>query len=261
MPGRGSRFALALPGGSCDATLSVTLGRGRPRRSRGALLLVIENEAAIREGMQSCCRAGAMSCSPHHRRRLPSACYAEAARGRRVIADYHLDGCTGADAIGMLRARFGTATPAMVITADRTPEVQQELDTLGVPLLNKPVRPAQLRSLLAKLLTAQRPSRNIARREHGLGPAEDAELAEYHRDVGLHRRLGDAELVGDDLVRLARHHQPEDVVLLRCQRVHPLGHRPSSGTGSASPSGCQISPASTCSSASTMPARSSDFGM
>ena len=41
----------------------------------------------------------------------------------------------------------------MVITADRMPEVQREIEALGVPMLNKPVRPAQLRSLLAKLLS------------------------------------------------------------------------------------------------------------
>ena len=32
--------------------------------------------------------------------------------------------------------------------------VQQELATMGLPLLNKPVRPAQLRALLSHLLTA-----------------------------------------------------------------------------------------------------------
>ena len=43
-----------------------------------------------------------------------------------------------------------------MITADRMPEVQLELDGLGVPMLNKPVRPAQLRSLLAKMLEPHR---------------------------------------------------------------------------------------------------------
>ena len=123
--------------------------------------MVIENEAAIREGMQMLLQSWGYvvltAPSPEiaigllrRSRRRPSA----------LIADYHLDGCTGADAIGMLRARFGTDLPAMVITADRMPEVQLELDGLGVPMLNKPVRPAQLRSLLAKMLEPQGPRRN-----------------------------------------------------------------------------------------------------
>ena len=45
--------------------------------------------------------------------------------------------------------------PAVVITADRMPEVQREVEAMAVPMLNKPVRPAQLRSLLSKMLEPQ----------------------------------------------------------------------------------------------------------
>jgi CheY-like chemotaxis protein len=75
-------------------------------------------------------------------------------RPAAVIADYHLDGCTGTEAIGMVRAGFGPDIPAMVITADRMPEVQRQVEAIEVPMLNKPVRPAQLRSLLSKMLEA-----------------------------------------------------------------------------------------------------------
>jgi CheY-like chemotaxis protein len=116
---------------------------------------VIENEAAIRDGMRAVLQGwgyGVVTAESgedamtalRHAGGWPAA----------VIADYHLDGCTGVDAIGHVRAGFGTAIPALVITADRTPEVQQELATMGLPLLNKPVRPAQLRTLLSHLLTA-----------------------------------------------------------------------------------------------------------
>jgi CheY-like chemotaxis protein len=43
----------------------------------------------------------------------------------------------------------------MVITADRMPEVRREVEAMAVPMLSKPVRPAQLRSLLAKILEPQ----------------------------------------------------------------------------------------------------------
>ena len=157
VPGRGSRFALALPRGLRDPALSVTRTRvEKAQRSRGALLVVIENEAAIREGMQALLQGwGYVVLTAAS----PEVAIGLLRRGRRrpaaVIADYHLDGCTGADAIGMLRAGFGADIPAIVITADRMPEVQRELDALGVPMLNKPVRPAQLRSLLTRMLEPQ----------------------------------------------------------------------------------------------------------
>ena len=98
----------------------------RPRP--GALLVVIENEAAIREGMQVLLQGWGyvVLTAPS-----PEIAIGLLRRSRRrpaaVIADYHLDGCTGVDAIGHVRASFGTAIPAVVITADRTPEVQREV--------------------------------------------------------------------------------------------------------------------------------------
>ena len=55
----------------------------------------------------------------------------------------------------MVRAELGPDIPAAVIVADRMPEVRREVEALAVPMLNKPVHPAQLRTLLAKSPTAQ----------------------------------------------------------------------------------------------------------
>ena len=74
-----------------------------------------------------------------------------------VIADYHLDdGLTGDEAIAALRRRHaekegGGELPAIVITADRSEEVKQSLAAQDLPVLTKPVKPAQLRALLRKL--------------------------------------------------------------------------------------------------------------
>ncbi len=157
VPGRGSRFALSLPAGSrVPARATAGADASTAPRSQGALLVVIENEAAIRDGMQALLQGWGyvVLASPS-----PEVAIGLLRRGRRrpaaVIADYHLDGCTGTDAIEMVRIGFGTAIPAMVITADRTPEVQREVETVAAALLNKPVRPAQLRSLLAEMLAPQ----------------------------------------------------------------------------------------------------------
>jgi len=40
--------------------------------------------------------------------------------------------------------------PAIVVTADRTPELRDRLAASGFACLNKPVKPAQLRALLSR---------------------------------------------------------------------------------------------------------------
>jgi CheY-like chemotaxis protein len=68
-----------------------------------------------------------------------------------VLADYHLDGENGLDAIRRLRAMFGSGMPAVLVTADRSSEVRAASEALDVPVLNKPVKPAALRSLMTRM--------------------------------------------------------------------------------------------------------------
>ena len=157
VPGRGSRFSLCLPAGAPSPTLEPARAEtAAAARSGGALLVVIENEAAIREGMRALLQGWGyvVLTAPS-----PEIAIGLLRRSRRqpaaLIADYHLDGCTGTAAIGMVRADFGATIPAVVITADRLPEVRREVEAMAVPMLNKPVRPAQLRSLLSKMLEPQ----------------------------------------------------------------------------------------------------------
>lgn len=66
-----------------------------------------------------------------------------------ILADYHLDdGADGLAAVAALRARHGPI-PAMLVTADRTPEVAALCADAGVALMNKPVAPERLRRWLA----------------------------------------------------------------------------------------------------------------
>ena len=68
-----------------------------------------------------------------------------------ILADYHLDGEDGLEVIGKLRGRYGSATPAVLVTADRSTEVRGQAETLDVPVINKPVKPAVLRSMMARV--------------------------------------------------------------------------------------------------------------
>jgi CheY-like chemotaxis protein len=66
-----------------------------------------------------------------------------------LLVDYHLDHGNGIEAIVALRARYGDL-PAILITADRSPAVRERARAEGIQLLNKPLKPAALRALLAQ---------------------------------------------------------------------------------------------------------------
>jgi CheY-like chemotaxis protein len=66
------------------------------------------------------------------------------------LVDYHLDDSNGIAAIVELRRRFGADLPAILITADRSPRVREEARGEAIQVLNKPVKPAALRALLAQ---------------------------------------------------------------------------------------------------------------
>ena len=68
-----------------------------------------------------------------------------------ILADYHLDGENGLEVVARLRERFGAAVPAVLVTADRSTEVRQAAEELDIHVLNKPVKPAALRSLITRL--------------------------------------------------------------------------------------------------------------
>ncbi len=67
-----------------------------------------------------------------------------------LLVDYHLDTGNGIEAIAALRWRFGSELPAILITADRSPAVREEARARDIQVLNKPLKPAALRALIAQ---------------------------------------------------------------------------------------------------------------
>lgn len=66
-----------------------------------------------------------------------------------VITDFDLDrSATGADCIAYLNELNGRRIPAIVMTGHEIQHVQKSLNDPQIPVLAKPVRPAELRSLL-----------------------------------------------------------------------------------------------------------------
>jgi CheY-like chemotaxis protein len=62
-------------------------------------------------------------------------------------------------ALEALSERLEGTVPGIVITADRTEAVAEEIKRAGYQLLLKPVKPAALRALLTRTLQANRANR------------------------------------------------------------------------------------------------------
>ncbi|MCY1382439.1 Response regulator receiver domain protein [compost metagenome] len=70
-----------------------------------------------------------------------------------ILADFHLDNeVLGCQVVQYLRQHFAAAIPAVIITADRSDQCRRDLQRMGTPLLNKPVKPGKLRAVLSQML-------------------------------------------------------------------------------------------------------------
>ena len=156
VPGHGSTFAITLP--IAEAHEAATTPSG-PRRSKpaqgGGAILVIDNDETILAGMRALLEnwghAAITAVGPDH----PDVRAAAAAGLSLILADYHLaDDLTGDQAVARVRALHGGDLPAAIITADRSEDVRARLGAAGLPVLTKPVKPAQLRALLRQIAAA-----------------------------------------------------------------------------------------------------------
>jgi CheY-like chemotaxis protein len=78
-----------------------------------------------------------------------------------VLADYQLpNGETGLMAAQDIRSGLGRGVPVALITGDTRTETIRALRLAGFPVLHKPVRVPQLRSLLATMLRDGKSSRS-----------------------------------------------------------------------------------------------------
>jgi CheY-like chemotaxis protein len=114
-------------------------------------VICVDNEPIVLDGMESL--LAGWGCEVLKARDLAAAIASIEALARPptgLLVDYHLDAGNGIDAIIELRRRFGADLPAILITGDRTREVRDAARACDIQVLNKPVKPAQLRAQLAQ---------------------------------------------------------------------------------------------------------------
>ncbi|WLG37694.1 PAS domain-containing hybrid sensor histidine kinase/response regulator [Pseudomonas rhodesiae] len=156
VPGKGSMFAVEVP---LSATAPKTLpapSMSEPmlERLQGARVWVLDNDAAICAGMRTLLEGwGCQVVTALSEQDLAGQVDNYHAETDLLIADYHLDNDqNGVDAVARINARRGRPIPALMITANYSNELKQQIREQGHTLMHKPVRPMKLKTAMSHLL-------------------------------------------------------------------------------------------------------------
>jgi signal transduction histidine kinase/ActR/RegA family two-component response regulator len=152
-PGRGSLFRVEVPVVAALPASITPMEAPRPPAMplAGLRVLAIDNEPAILEGMRTLLSGwGCEVMTAADLRGALEAIEIRKAAPEAIVADYHLDEGDGLKTIKSLREAMKADIPALLVTADRSPAVRDAAAALNVHLLNKPLKPAALRALLAQ---------------------------------------------------------------------------------------------------------------
>lgn len=120
----------------------------------GQRVLVVDNEADILEGMQTVLLGwGCEVITAKSIAELETLDLAQTQRPALAIVDYQLDDdVTGFDAVRRIDSIYGGRLPVVMITANYTKALREEVTGSGYHLLNKPLKPHKLRLLMSRLL-------------------------------------------------------------------------------------------------------------
>jgi len=154
--GKGSMFAIEVP-------LTTRAPRARVvhetqdlllERLSGSRIWVLDNDAAICAGMRTLLEGwGCLVVTALSEEDLARQVDNYHADADLLIADYHLDdGHNGVDAVALINSRRSTPLPALMITANYSNELKQQMRELGHTLMHKPVRPMKLKTAMSHLL-------------------------------------------------------------------------------------------------------------
>ncbi len=156
VPGRGSKFAVEVPlakraprASAEPATTDLLL-----ERLKGARVWVLDNDTSICAGMRTLLEGwGCQVVTALSEQDLAGQVDNFHADADLIIADYHLDnGCNGIDVVETVNARRASPLPALMITANYSNELKQQVRELGHMLMHKPVRPMKLKTAMCHMM-------------------------------------------------------------------------------------------------------------
>ncbi|RUX27688.1 hybrid sensor histidine kinase/response regulator [Mesorhizobium sp. M2A.F.Ca.ET.042.01.1.1] len=155
--GRGTIFHIDVPIGMAAAEPATGIADMDRRRGYGLFgtkVLLVENDADVLSAMTSLlerwlCLVRAATSTDDALDLLGDTDWVPDI----IIADQHLDGGDlGTATIAEVRDYLGRPVPALIVTADGSELVAKAARAAGIELMRKPLKPAQLRALLAHLL-------------------------------------------------------------------------------------------------------------
>lgn len=156
VPGKGSMFAIEVPRSRQAPERVAEPDLSEPLRERleGARIWVLDNDAAICAGMRTLLEQwGCEVVTALSEQDLARQVATDSAEADLLIADYHLDnGRNGVDAVAAINAQRRTPLAALMITANYSNELKQQVRELGHTLMHKPVRPMRLKAAISHLL-------------------------------------------------------------------------------------------------------------
>jgi signal transduction histidine kinase/CheY-like chemotaxis protein len=156
--GKGSMFSVTIPRASTPDETEIREPSGVDYTfggMEGAKILLIENDLSSAEGMASLlekwgCDVAVTTSTGDALERIRALDGIPDA----IIADLHLDnGEMGTVAVNLICSEIRSRVPAIIVTADYSAKAAREVSLLGYGLLKKPVKPAEMRSLLSFVLS------------------------------------------------------------------------------------------------------------
>lgn len=157
----------SVPGKGSVFRISVNLGQQQEQarvkpvtdsRLSGLAVMCIDNEAVILAGMQSLLEQWGCEVVVASDLREALSLWPKATAPDLVLADFHLNEETGLDVLEALRYHWQQTLPAVVISADNSDEIRDQVHQAGCLFLAKPVQPAALRTLMRRALRRQKVS-------------------------------------------------------------------------------------------------------
>jgi signal transduction histidine kinase/ActR/RegA family two-component response regulator len=149
-PGRGSVFRLWL---DCwQGALEDDAAPAPDLRSlQGVKVLAIDDDEAVRVGMQSLLQSWGCLCITAESSADAIECLQDITPDL-IITDFRLrHDETGKQVLQALRAYLGTSVPAIIMTGDTSPQRLRDAQSTSALLLHKPVSTGQLRSAMVQL--------------------------------------------------------------------------------------------------------------
>jgi len=156
---KGSRFTVTVPRGRPEDQVSTAGPAQLPLDAdvAGTLILLIDDEIAVRDGMQAQmrrwrCEVISAGSGDEMIRTVSGLQHPP----DLIVSDYRLRGEeNGIRLVTRLREEFNADIPALIVTGDTGPERLREARASGLHILHKPLNPARLRALIASVRLAK----------------------------------------------------------------------------------------------------------